>query len=362
MGVTECKERPHLPNGMRPHPCPHCDFIYIGEQPPDDGCPACGKAWTTGLLAPPPVPAAAGAGEDERPVVRTRRSSTPFLGGLTLGVLATAAVAAIGWSHFVDVERFSAYRDLQRRQVQTEQQLTATIEEVRAASDRAAQSETALAARETELNSLRAELQSLGEQHSTQSATLQAAQMHLAELEKALWSERTRNGQSFVRNWQLLGPFPLTTADGDDALARGPIDVKQPQQGIDGPVRWARHDSENDRIGLAKFFGRHDPVVCYALCWVHTEAAREVNLSIGSDDGVWIWINGEKVHENRATRGASPGQDTAKARLKTGWNEVLAKVDNRGSSEWELILEFRSPEDSRPLKVYSTNLPPDPDS
>jgi hypothetical protein len=347
---------------MRPHPCPHCDFIYIGEQPPDDGCPACGKAWTTGMLTPLPVSVAAHAGEDDRPAVRMRRSRMPFLGGLIVGILATAGVAAIGWSRFVSVERFSEYRVLQRRQVQTEQQLTATIEEARVASDSASQVEAALADREVELQALRDEHQSLGEQHSTQSTALQSAQTRLADLEQALWRERTRNGQSFVRNWQLLGPFPLSAADGDDALAKGPIDLKQPQQGTDGPVRWARHESDSDRISLARFFGRRDPVVCYALCWVHAEAACAVHLSIGSDDGVWVWINGEKVHENRATRGASPGQDTAKARLKSGWNEVLAKVDNRGSSEWELILEFRTVEDSRPLKVYSTNLPPDPDS
>jgi hypothetical protein len=347
---------------MRPHPCPRCDFIYIGEQPPDDGCPACGQAWTTGLLTPLPVSVAADAGEDNRPEVQIRRSRAPFLGGLIVGVLATAAVAAIGWSRFVKVERFSEYRALQRRQVQAEQQLTATIEEARAASDRASQSENALADREAELQTLRDEHQSLGEQHSTQSAALQAAQKRLADLEKALWRERTLNGQSFVRNWQLLGPFPMSAADGEHLLAKGPIDLKRPQQGIDGPVRWERHDSDSDRIGLAKFFGRRDPVVCYALCWVHSESAHEVNLSIGSDDGICLWVNGEKVHENRATRGASPGQDAVKTRLKTGWNEVLANVDNRGSSEWELILEFRSTEDSRPLKVYSTNLPPDPDS
>jgi hypothetical protein len=347
---------------MRPHPCPHCEFIYIGEQPPDDGCPACGKAWTTGLLTPPPVTAAAGAGEDERPAVRTRRSSTPFLGGLTLGVLATAAVAAIGWSRFVKVERFSEYRALQRRQVQTERQLSATIAEARAASDRASQSENATADREAELQTLRDEHKTLSEQHSTQTAALQAAQSQLADLEQALWRERARNGQSFVRNWQRLGPFPMSAANGDDALAKAPIDLKQPQQGIDGPVRWERHDSDGDRIGLARYFGRRDPAVCYALCWVHLETAREVNLSIGSDDGICLWVNGQKVHENRTTRGASPGQDTVQARLKAGWNEVLAKVDNRGSSEWELILEFRTLENSQPLKVYSTNQPPDSDT
>jgi hypothetical protein len=346
---------------MRPHSCPHCEFIYLGEEPPDDGCPACGQAWTSGLLTPPPVSAVADPDVDARPATGSRKWSMPFVGGLIVGVLATAAIAAIGWNRFFKVERFSEYRALQRRQVQTEQQLTATIDEVRAASDRALQTEAALASREAELQALRDEHRSLAEQHSTQSAALQAVQTQFADLDKALWRERARNGQSFVRNWQLLGPFPMSAADGEQSLAKGPIDLKQPQQGIDGPVRWARHDSESDRIGLAKFFGRRDPAVCFALCWVHSEKAREVNLSVGSDDGICLWVNGEKVHENRATRGASPGQDTVQARLKAGWNEVLANVDNRGSSEWELILEFRTIGDSRPLKVYSTNRPPDSD-
>lgn len=349
---------------MRTHPCPHCDFIYIGEQPPDDGCPACGQVWTAGLLTPPPVIAPADAVEPERPAAKTPRSSVTFLGGLAAGGLLTAAIAAFGWSRFVNVERFPEYRALQHRHAQAEQQLIATIEEVRTVSDRASRKEAALASRESELQTLRDEHQALGEQHSSQSAALQAAQTQVVDLQQALWRERVRNGQSFVRNWQLLGPFPMSTAAGDrdEPLVKGPIDVQQPQQGIDGPVRWERHDSDSDRIGLAKFFGRRDAAVCYALCWVYLETAREVHLSIGSDDGICLWVNGEKVHENRATRGASPGQDTAKARLKAGWNEVLANVDNRGSSEWELILEFRTVEDSRPLKVYSTNLPPDPDT
>ena len=147
--------------------------------------------------------------------------------------------------------------------------------------------------------------------------------------------ERARNGQSFVRNWQLLGPFPLSAADGEDAMAKAPIDLKQPQQGIDGPVRWARHDSETDRIGLAKFFGRHDPVVCYALCWVHAEVAREVNLSIGSDDGVEAWLGGTRVHRLDRGRGVKVDEDRVEIRLRAGWNRLLIKV-YQGKGGWGL--------------------------
>jgi hypothetical protein len=46
-----------------------------------------------------------------------------------------------------------------------------------------------------------------------------------------------------------------------------------------------------------------------------------------------------------------------KARLRKGWNEVRAKVDNIVGT-WELYLEFPTADGGRPLKVLSTSSPP----
>ena len=79
-------------------------------------------------------------------------------------------------------------------------------------------------------------------------------------------------------------------------------------------------------------------------------------LGVGSDDGVVVWVNREKVDDVQGGRPASPGQETVRAHLKAGWNEIMAKVDNIGG-DWALYLEFRT-EGGEPLKVFSTSDPP----
>ncbi len=344
---------------MRSHSCPHCDFIYIGEQAPDGACPACGNAWTRRLLAAPEIPQESQAATNERaPAGRSRSARLPFLYGLAAGMLIAGVAATVGWRQFARVEQLREMRLLRSQHAQAQEQLAAVLEETRTAAARLSEAEAALAASESAEQAVRDELRALEEQRTAESAALHEAQTRLKEMEGILAVERARNGQSFVRHWQLLGPFAIPAGNAEDPLAKEPVELSERHLGVDGEVGWKRHESDSDRIGLAGFFGRKDPVVGYAVCWVHSEVERAVNLSIGSDDGVCVWINREKVHEHRVKRAASPGQDTARARLKAGWNEVLAKVDNEGSSEWDLYLEFRTAEDSRPLKVYSTNVPP----
>ena len=64
----------------------------------------------------------------------------------------------------------------------------------------------------------------------------------------------------------------------------------------------------------------------YLKTQVFVPTAQSVNLEIGSDDGIKLWVNGELVHANNAVRGLTPGQDHAKASLREGWNELRAKI------------------------------------
>lgn len=66
--------------------------------------------------------------------------------------------------------------------------------------------------------------------------------------------------------------------------------------------------------------------VVYAKTRVYCPKAQPIALEIGTDDGVKLWINGKLVHANNAVRGMAPAQDKAKAELKQGWNDFLAKI------------------------------------
>jgi hypothetical protein len=184
-----------------------------------------------------------------------------------------------------------------------------------------------------------------------------------AALEKVLAAERKARLKptlSFVRNWQLLGPFPTAPGQAHDAVfppEHEPIQLHKAHNGHGGLVRWRPYHSDKDLIDLGDFFKYHDAGVAYAVSWVHSDGDQHVTLGIGSDDGVVVWVNREKVDDAREARPAVPGRDMVKAHLREGWNEILAKVDNI-SDGWALYLEFRTTDGGQPLKMYSTTEPP----
>jgi hypothetical protein len=165
---------------------------------------------------------------------------------------------------------------------------------------------------------------------------------------------------SFVRNWQLLGPFASAPERGHDTVyspEREPVQLARAYDGFGGPVKWRQYHSIEDKIDLAHFFNYREAGAAYAVSWAFSDRDQAITLAVGSDDGVRLWVNREKVHDIKGGRQARPGQDLVKARLKKGWNEVLVKVDNIIGT-WEFYLEFRTADGGEPLRVLSTSSPP----
>ena len=59
-------------------------------------------------------------------------------------------------------------------------------------------------------------------------------------------------------------------------------------------------------------------------------SARELELSLGSDDGLQVFLDGEMVFENRVDRGAAADQDRVKLSLSAGLHTVVLKIVNTG--------------------------------
>lgn len=57
---------------------------------------------------------------------------------------------------------------------------------------------------------------------------------------------------------------------------------------------------------------------------------RTLEVSLGSDDGVMVWLDGALVHENRVDRGVAPDQDRFELELGAGLHTVVAKIVNTG--------------------------------
>lgn len=126
--------------------------------------------------------------------------------------------------------------------------------------------------------------------------------------------------------WVVCGPFRIEGREAGQLF-----DVPfAPENSTGEPPAWRRVPGLADparagEVDLGAFTGGNHCVL-YARTRVYSPDEREVNLALGSDDGLKLWLNGTLIHANNAVRGLVPGQDRATGRLRSGWNELLAKV------------------------------------
>ncbi len=168
----------------------------------------------------------------------------------------------------------------------------------------------------------------------------------------------------FIRKWLVCGTFPNPPHAGGQYYDHTPPCVGiatdyladlggeatvRPAAGMTvktpggGEVKWVEHVSDDDRLNLQALFSGQptDNRVAYAAATIHRKTAGKAVLSIGSDDGVRVWLNGKVVHDILIGRGAAKDADLAPVTLKAGANTVLAKVEN-GSGGWGLYLRIIS--------------------
>jgi HEAT repeat protein len=80
----------------------------------------------------------------------------------------------------------------------------------------------------------------------------------------------------------------------------------------------------------------------YARTGVWSDKERPARLELGSDDGVKVWLNGQLVHSNSASRGVTPGEDKVEIKLQRGWNSLLLKIV-QSSGNWGFACAVRDP-------------------
>lgn len=166
----------------------------------------------------------------------------------------------------------------------------------------------------------------------------------------------------FVRDWQLLGPFP-NPDDRGHSTAYPPetekVSLGKEYDGIGGKVRWKPYHGQKNKVDLENFFHRpfHEANVAYAVCWVRSEKAQPVLVDTGSDDGIKVWMNRKLITDVALFREAQPGSERKRADLLAGWNEILVKVDSR-FGRWAFFLELLDPQSARPLRGLQYRIEP----
>ena len=158
---------------------------------------------------------------------------------------------------------------------------------------------------------------------------------------------RAEEYEGFVTDWQVAGPFEQ---DGKGCLEL--LEVAFAPEQPDAPgVTWQRQTMPTDRPefwyvdlnACANMAGSNR--VAYLRTVIDSPRAQDVQLELGSDDALKVWLNGELIHTFAGVRGCERGQDKVPAQLKKGRNELLLKVVNGGGG-WAACARLRQPDGS----------------
>ena len=148
---------------------------------------------------------------------------------------------------------------------------------------------------------------------------------------------------SSVPRWMIIGPFDNKgggTVDTPQPIETEPIDLGKKYVGKgDAEVAWQPCIQDASAKLPAEHIVHYDQlyggenVAAYALVWVESPEEQDAVLALGSDDGVVVWLNGERVHANLVGRGYRRREDKAPVRLRKGRNQLLVKV-TQGNGGW----------------------------
>ena len=129
--------------------------------------------------------------------------------------------------------------------------------------------------------------------------------------------------------WYVAGPFPTTAGDAFGAEGgpetAGTVDLAHTFG--EKKLRWSFDPSVQD--GQPKIL----PAVVgpiYVGRRIYAPTAREVELFLGSDDGLRVFLNGREVYSVETARQVRPDQERIKVRLQPGLNHLICKVVNTG--------------------------------
>ncbi|MFO0947102.1 MAG: HEAT repeat domain-containing protein [Planctomycetota bacterium] len=121
----------------------------------------------------------------------------------------------------------------------------------------------------------------------------------------------------------------------------GPIDLAASYRTGGANVHWTRVKNNGRFFDFQEIFKNVDQSSSYAFCRLETPKTQRIDLLVGSDDGVKVWLNGRVVHENATSRGALPFQDVVPLELQEGSNDLLIRVQNVSGASG-LYLHFKS--------------------
>ena len=167
-----------------------------------------------------------------------------------------------------------------------------------------------------------------------------------------------------VINWNVIGPFPRTTAP--LFLKDGTIDFAREHAGVAGVIKWTPRsgDAATGRVALDDFkagagdkggFGYDTSgspdLAAFAYAEIPADRDRVALLLLGSSGSLIVTLNGEQIVNvaNVSGRPYAADSDRVRISLKKGTNRLLVRT-RQGIGSWSFSVQVSDPA----ATVYAT--------
>ncbi|NQT87786.1 VCBS repeat-containing protein [bacterium] len=160
-------------------------------------------------------------------------------------------------------------------------------------------------------------------------------------------------GKPTLGPWHYAGPFDNTNGAGFDAAyppeARVDLEAEYTGKG-NQKVVWQQGKFTDGQVNSLTIFGAdgNSNAVAYVYREIDLGGAGEVAASFGSDDGLAVWLNGEKIVSQNTSRGCAADQALATLKLRPGRNELLLKVC-QGGGDFAFYFAAKAPKTVMPM-------------
>lgn len=160
-------------------------------------------------------------------------------------------------------------------------------------------------------------------------ATLNVTSHKISDARRAWEVELAKQADTSVNasKWQYIGPLGATSFDeAHEKSFFNEAEVVDLSGAIENK-KWAEKDFAD---GTIHALDQTPNAAHYLHRTLTVKAATKVELRLGSDDGIRVWVNQKEVLNNKVTRGPAADQEKVTVELKEGENTLLIKISQGG--------------------------------
>ena len=144
---------------------------------------------------------------------------------------------------------------------------------------------------------------------------------------------KSKSDKPSMGGWWYAGPFKADSFEQAYETAFPPQREKRIDLGkiISGTnLSWIAKPEWKD--GKVYGFAPAENVAHYLFREINSPGVRKLKVSLGSNDGAALWVNGDLVLDRKVRRAAAPDQEKLELTLGKGKNQILFKIVNGGDA------------------------------